>query len=75
MLRPLSGSDCTVLPEMTSPTVADSVWRTGAPAVTSTVSSSAPSSILKSRRAICLASSWMALVVVVLKLWSSALTT
>ena len=41
---------------MTSPTVADSVWSTGAGAVTSTMSSSWPTSIRKSRRAICLAS-------------------
>ena len=29
VLRPLSGSDCTVLPEMTSPTVVVSVCRIG----------------------------------------------
>ena len=60
---------------MTSPTVADSVWSTGAWAVTSTVSSRAPTSILKSRRAICFASSVIGRVVVVLKPVSAALTT
>ena len=38
VLRPFSGSDCTVLPEITSPTVVDSVCRIGEAAVTSTVS-------------------------------------
>ena len=54
VLRPFRGSELTVFPEMTSPTVADSVWRTGASAVTSTVSSSEPTASLKSSRAICL---------------------
>ena len=71
MLRPFKGSDWTVLPEMTSPTVADSVWRTGAWLTTSTVSSRAPTSSLKSRRAICLASRVIGLVVAVLNPESS----
>ena len=75
MLRPFRGSEFTVLPEMTSPTVADSVWRTAATAVTSTVSSTAPTSSLKSSRAVCFASSSMAFVVTVLKPLSSAFTT
>ncbi len=74
-LRPLSGSDCTVLAEITSPTVAVSVWSTVAWAVTSTVSSSAPTSIFRSRRAICFASSVIGRVDVVLNPDSAALTT
>ncbi len=74
-LRPFSGSDCIVCAEMTSPTVAVSVCRTGDSAVTSTVSSSPPTSILKSRRAICFASSVNGFVDVTLKPVSSDLTT
>jgi hypothetical protein len=60
---------------MTSPTVADSVWSTGAGAVTSTMSSSWPTSIWKSRRAICLASSVIGFVETVLKPLSEDRTT
>ena len=60
---------------MTSPTVADSVCSTCDSPLTSTVSSSAPSSSLKSIRTICIASTWIGLVAAVLKLDSSALTT
>ena len=74
-LRPFRGSDSTVRPDSTSPTVAVSVWRTGACAVTSTVSSRAPTSIFRSRRAICLASSVIGRVDVVLNPDSAALTT
>ncbi len=74
-LRPFSGSDCSVLPEMTSPTVTDCVCSTGDWPTTSTVSSSEPTSILKSSRAICLVSSAIGFVVAVLKLVSDALTT
>ena len=70
-----AGATATVLAESTSPTVADSVWSTGAWAVTSTVSSRAPTSIFRSRRAICLASSVIGRVAVVLKPLSAAFTT
>ena len=72
-LRPLSGSDWTVLAESTSPTVADSVWSTVAWAVTSTVSSRAPTSIFRSTRAICFASSVIGRVDVVLNPLSARL--
>ena len=75
MLRPFSGNAESVVPEMTSPTVADSVCSTCASLLTSTVSCKAPSSSLKSMRTICLASTWIGLVAAVLKLDSSALTT
>ena len=55
--------------------MADSVCSTCVSPLTSTVSASAPSSNLKSIRAICIASSWIGLVAAVLKLDSSALTT
>jgi hypothetical protein len=74
-LRPFRGSDCTVLPEITSPTVADSVCSVGAWPTTSTMSSSAPTSILKSSRAICFASSAIGLVLAVLKPVSVDFTT
>ena len=57
VLRPLSGSAASVEPEMTSPTVAVSVWSTCVSLETTTVSSIAPSSSLKSRRTTCIASS------------------
>jgi hypothetical protein len=55
--------------------VAVSVWRTGASAVISTLSSRAPISSLRSRRAICFASTGKGFVVTVLKPVSSAFTT
>ena len=75
VFRPFSGSDSTVLPESTSPTVADSVCRTGDWPTTSIVSSRAPTSSLKSIREICFASSTTPVKVVVLKPVSAALTT
>ena len=74
MLRPLSGSDCTVLPESTSPTEVVSVCRIGVDPLTSTVSAS-PTPILKSRRATCLASRTTGAVVAVRNPVSSALIT
>jgi hypothetical protein len=70
----LSGSDCTVLPERTSPTVVVSVCWIGAASVTSTVSAR-PTPNLKSRRATCLASRGMGAVVEVRNPDSSALMT
>ena len=75
LLRPFSGSALSVVPEMTSPTVADSVCRTGDTPVTSIASSSVPTSSLKSTRRICFASSSMGFVAAVLKPESSVLTT
>ena len=74
VLRPLSGSALSVVPEMTCPTVAVSVCSTGVSLVTSTVSSTAPSASLKSSRTICFASIWMGLVADVLKRDSSTFT-
>ena len=74
VLRPFSGNEARVVPEITWPTVADSVCRTGDSLVTSTVSSVPPSSSLKSSRTICLASTWIGFVVAVLKRERSALT-
>ncbi len=73
VLRPLSGSDDSVVAEMTSPTVADSVCSTGDSPVTWTFCSSPPTSSLKSKRRICFASTVIGFVVAVLKLASSAL--
>ena len=73
-LRPFSGSDCTVLPEITSPTTVDSVCRIGEAATTSTVSCTAPTAMRKSSRATCRASSVTALRVTVRKPDSSAFT-
>ena len=75
VLRPFSGSALSVVPEMTEPTVAVSVCITGVSLFTSTVSSTAPSSSLKSRRTTCFASIAIGLVAAVLKRDSSALTT
>ena len=74
MLRPFSGSDCTVLPEMTSPTVGVSVCRIGETPTTWTVSCKAPTLNLKSSLAICLASSANTGVVAVRKPEIAALT-
>ena len=74
VLRPFRGSELTVVPEMTSPTVGDSVWSRGGSAVTSTVSSSEPTASWKSSRATCLASIVIGGVSADLKPWSSALT-
>ena len=74
VLRPFSGSDCTVLPETTSPTTVDSVCRIGAAAVTSTVSCTAPTAMRKSSLATSRASSVTALRVTVRKPDSSAFT-
>ncbi len=74
VLRPFSGSDCTVVPEMTSPTVEVSVCRIGEVPVTSTVSWIAPTDIRKSRRTTCRASSTIPGRVAVRNPASSALT-
>ena len=74
VLRPLSGSDVAVVPEMTSPTVTVSVCRMGADASTSTVSSRAPTIIFRSRRATWLASSANSDVVAVRNPVNSAFT-
>ncbi len=73
-LRPLSGSVVAVLPEMTSPTVTVSVCRIGAAASTWMVSSRVPTSIRRSRRATCLASSVNSGVAAVRNPLSSAFT-
>ena len=75
VFRPLSGIVFSVVPEITCPTVVDSVCKTGVSLVTSTVSAIPPSSSLKSRRTTCFASTWIGLVEAVLNRESSALTT
>ena len=75
VLRPFSGSPVSVAPEMTSPTVAVSVCRTGDWPTTSIICSIAPSSSLKSNRTICLASTSIGFVAAVLNPASSAFTT
>ena len=75
VFRPFSGNATTVVPEITSPTVTDSVCRSGDSPATRMVSSIAPSCSVKSSRTIAFASTSIGLVVAVLKPESSAFST
>ena len=73
--RPLRGRAVTVVPEMTSPTTAFSVWRMGLTPTTSTTSLTAPTSSFRLILAVWPASRVNGFVVIVLNPVSSARTT